>query len=138
MLQPEGNYLYTNAHFTQCTIYSTVASPSLNVSTKFISTVHIDFAFLISPAAYINSHYINSHNSYHYINAQLYQLTNVPMLTHPIIININVPQYYSMHLLHKFVVDCRDTVHILVPLRCVPGWDASLGQSILGRCVPRT
>jgi hypothetical protein len=91
MLQLEGNYPYTNAHFTQCTIYSTVTSPSLDVSTKFISTVHIDNAFFMSPFAYINPHYINSHNLYHYINAQLYQLTNVPMLTHSIIININVP-----------------------------------------------
>jgi hypothetical protein len=44
MLQPEGNYPYTNAHFTQCTVCSTVASPSLDVSTKLISTVQIDYA----------------------------------------------------------------------------------------------
>jgi hypothetical protein len=51
MLQPEGNYPYTNAHFTQSTIYSTVKSPSLDVSTKLISTVLIDYAFFMSPYA---------------------------------------------------------------------------------------
>jgi hypothetical protein len=90
MLQPQGNYPYTNAHFTQCTIYSTVTSPSLDVSTKLITTAHIGNAFFMSPYAYINPHYINSHNLYHYINAQIYQLTNVQMLTHQIINNISV------------------------------------------------
>jgi hypothetical protein len=51
MLQPEGNYTYTNTHITQCTIYSTVTSPSLDVSTKLISTVLIDYAVFMSPYA---------------------------------------------------------------------------------------